>query len=95
MGTKSCCSLLSYINICCLGDKAKIALFQNYFDIRPPGQTPGQTPGKPQGRPRADPRADPRAKLRSANPTPEATKVCESPGVAWGGGGGMVRLGID
>ena len=38
------------------------------------------------------PQADPRARQASENPTPGATKMCESPGVA---GGGMVRLGID
>ena len=40
---------------------------------------------------RPPPRADPRARQRSENPTPGATRMCESPGVARG----MVRLGID
>ena len=42
--------------------------------------------------PRAIPQADPRARQRSENPTPGATKMCESPRVARGG---MARLGID
>ena len=46
-----------------------------YFDLRLPGQIP-----------RADPRADPRARQRSENPTPGATGMCESPGVARGDG---------
>ena len=32
------------------------------------------------------PRADPRARQRSENPSPGATRMCESPGVARGGG---------
>ena len=38
------------------------------------------------------PGADPRASQRSQNPTPGATRMCESLVVA---PGGMVRLGID
>ena len=38
-----------------------------YFDLRPPVQTPGQTPGQDRG---------------GKNPTPGATRMCESPGVA-------------
>ena len=34
------------------------------------------------------PGADPRARQRSENPTPGATRMCESPWVAGGGGGG-------
>ena len=34
----------------------------------------------------------PPGKTEERNQTPEATGMCESPGVAWGG---MVRLGID
>ena len=45
------------------------------------------------------PEAYPRARQRSENPTPWATRVRVSPGIAGGGGGGgggaMVRLGID
>ena len=73
MGTKSCCSLLAYINILkelllsCLRDKAKIAPFSKlsnfYFGLR-------------------HPRANPQARQRSENPTPGATRMCESPGVA-------------
>ena len=56
-----------------LRDKAKIALFFKISLIKTP---------------RANPRADPRAKQRSENPTPGATKICESPGVArWGWSG--------
>ena len=59
------------------------AFFQNYrtFTLI---QDPGTTP-----------RADPRARQRSENPTPWATRMCESPGVARGSPGGMVSLGID
>ena len=45
-----------------------------YFDLRPPG---------------ANPRADLRARQRSENPTPGATRMCESPGVARGDGHGL------
>ena len=55
--------------------QSKIALFSKlsnfYFDLRPPGQTPG---------------TDLRATQRSENPTPGATRMCESPGVARGDG---------
>ena len=43
-----------------------------YFDLRPP--------------PGANPWADPRAKQWSENPTPGATRTCESAGVARGYG---------
>ena len=32
------------------------------------------------------PRANPQVRQRSENPTPGATRMCESPGVAWGVG---------
>ena len=35
------------------------------------------------------PGADPRARQRSENPTPGATRMCESPGVARGGWSGL------
>ena len=38
------------------------------------------------------PRANPRARQRSENLTPGATRMCESTGVAWGGGGGWSGL---
>ena len=47
---------------------------------------------------RPSPGAHPRARQRSENPTPGATRMCESPvgrSGRGGGGGGMVRLGID
>ena len=37
--------------------------------------------------PLANPRADPRERQRSKNPTPGATRMCESPGVERGGDG--------
>ena len=40
------------------------------------------------------PRADPQARQRSENPTPGATTICESPGLARGGGGGWSGLGL-
>ena len=63
----------------CLRDKATIALFFStlsnfYFDLRPPRQTHG---------------TDPRARQRSENPTPGATRMCKSPGVARGGWSGL------
>ena len=49
-----------------------------YVDLRPLGQTPGQIPG-----------ANPQARQRSENPTPGATRMCESPGVTQGGWSGL------
>ena len=54
----------------CLRDKAKIALFQNYFDLRPPnGQTAGQNRGE---------KTRPLGQLKCANPR-------GSPGGGWSG----------
>ena len=77
MGTKSRCSLLAYINIwkelllSCLRDKAKIALFSKLSNFYFGLRHPW---------------ANPQARQRSENPTPGATRMCESPGVARGVG---------
>ena len=61
----------------CLRDKAIISLFFSklsdfYFDLRPPRANPRQTHGQD----------------KSENPTPGATRMCESAVVARGGEGG-------
>ena len=58
------------VQLICLRDKAKIALFLKLSNFY------FKTP----------PGANPWARQRSENPTPVATRMCESPGVARGGG---------
>ena len=83
MEPESYCSLLAYINISkellpiSLRDKAKIALFSKLSNFYFDLRPPG---------------ADPRAKQRSENPTPGATRMCESPRVARGGGWSGLEL---
>ena len=63
-----------------LREKANRALFQNYRTF-----TLTKTPG-------ANPPADPRSRQGSENPTPGATRMCESPGVARGEGWSGLEL---
>ena len=45
------------------GQSKNRAFFQNYFDLRPPGQTPGQTPEQNRGA-----KTRPLGQLKCANP---------------------------
>ena len=84
MGTKSHCSLLAYINIqkelLPIETKQKSRIFSKlsdfYFDLR-------LSPPPPPPR---------RARQRRENPTPGATRMCESPGVARRGGWSVLEL---
>ena len=59
-------------------NRAFFKIIELLLRFKTPGQTPRQTPGKTEER---------------TDPTPGATRMCESPGVVRGRG--VVRLGID